>query len=63
MMHATARRLSRIALAAVALLLNATVVQAQTTDEGSSGPVFPYILALLFTILVMVIVCMPSRKS
>ncbi len=29
----------------------------------SSGPVFPYALMVLFTILTLVIVCMPSRKS
>ncbi len=29
----------------------------------SSGPVFPYGVILLFTLLTLVIVCMPSRKT
>jgi hypothetical protein len=31
--------------------------------KGAPTPAFPYTVAFLATIIVMVIVCMPSRKS
>ncbi len=35
-------------------------VQGQTSN---SAPVFPYFVLVIYTLLVMTIVCMPSRKA
>lgn len=32
-------------------------------QSGASTPVFPYFLLAIYTLLVMTIVCMPSRKA
>jgi len=38
--------------------------QAEPPSESTNTtPVFPYALVLLFTLLTLVIVCMPSRKT
>jgi hypothetical protein len=36
---------------------------AQSEKSGSSAPVFPYFVLVIYTLLVMTIVCMPSRKA
>jgi hypothetical protein len=33
------------------------------SPSESSGPVFPYGIIVLFTIVILVIICKPSRKS
>jgi hypothetical protein len=56
------RWLSPLAVLAVA----AAVARAAGDDEAGptrSPPVVAYFLAFLFTVLALVIVCMPSRKS
>jgi hypothetical protein len=58
-------------LAAVLLALTCwlPVAQAQTapastkTEESDKAPVLQYFLAVVFTLAVLVIVCMPSRKN
>jgi hypothetical protein len=53
----------------LALILGVPGVQAQpgaTTEADKSehsAPALPYAVALLYTLLVLTIVCMPSRKA
>ncbi len=64
------RRLLRLCvLVVLALALSAPGLNAQTasTTEADqsehSSPALPYAFALLYTLLVLTIVCMPSRKA
>jgi hypothetical protein len=54
-------------LSPLAVLAVATAVARAAYDEEAgptrSPPVLAYFLAFLFTVLAVVIVCMPSRKS
>lgn len=50
---------------AVALWLNAAHAQSTASSseaEPAHNPAFPYTIAFLTTILIMVIICSPSRK-
>ncbi len=52
-----------LSLALAVRALAQSTAPAGDAQAESSGPVFPYALMVIFTILILVIVCMPSRKS
>jgi hypothetical protein len=63
------RRLLRsFALLLVVLALSTPAAQAQTPPPDAekserSTPALPYAFALLYTLLILMIVCVPSRKA
>ena len=63
------RRVLRLFVLLLVLVLGTPGVQAQpsaTTEaekSEQSTPALPYAFALLYTLLVLTIVCMPSRKA
>ena len=60
----TMRRLTRwLTPVAVLLLCAASAAADEPEPKPERVPVLGYFLAFLFTVLTMVIVCMPSRKQ
>lgn len=65
------RRLFRCLVSCLILLslLGSPTVQAQTPSlqeaekSEKSTPVFPYFLMIIYSMLILTIVCMPSRKA
>jgi hypothetical protein len=60
------RRLYRWLTPLAVLAATAAVAHAQHEEEtgpNHAPPVLPYFLAFLFTVLALVIVCMPTRKQ
>ncbi len=59
------RRVTRWLSALVVLALTAAPVAAQDDTEAARShvPVLSYFLAFLFTVLALVVVCVPSRKQ
>jgi hypothetical protein len=58
------RRLCRWLTPLAVLVLTTASARAQDeTGPTHSPPVFAYFLAFLFTVLALVVVCMPTRKS
>jgi len=58
------RRLGRWLTPLAVLILGAASARAQVDDAPSQHvPVLGYFLAFLFTVLALVVLCMPSRKS
>jgi hypothetical protein len=50
-------------LAVLAATAAAARAQQDETGPSHAPPVLPYFLAFLFTVLALVVVCMPTRKS
>jgi hypothetical protein len=59
------RRIVRWLSPLAVLIVTAAAARAQDEETGPthSPPVLAYFLAFLFTVLALVVVCMPSRKS
>jgi hypothetical protein len=64
MLRQVARRIILLVMAGL-IGVSRAYAQAYPSDEPptESAPVLPYGLLLLFTILTLVIVCMPSRRT
>ena len=59
----TLRQLYRWMIPLAVLILASAPVQADVDDKTDHVPVLGYFLAFLFTVLSLVVLCMPSRKS
>jgi hypothetical protein len=57
------RRVSRWLTPLGVLLFWAAVARADGESSSEHAPVMGYFLAFLFTLVSLVVVCMPSRKS
>jgi hypothetical protein len=64
LLHCFAACLLVLSLAVPAVRAQPTTAPAAETEKGEkSTPVFPYFLLILYSLLILTIVCMPSRKA
>ena len=57
------RSLGAILLALVFLLPGPVHAQDSTASTGRPTPVFPYVFAVVSTIVILLILCVPTRKA